>query len=142
MADLQLYIGESRPPRQTAESRPYPRPIPAMLHSLPIHVGGRMPSPRCNQESNDSHGDCTMLKTFAALGISAAIALAPLAAFAQTDTTAPAAGAAAAPAASDAMAPAKDSMKKAKKAKKTASKKAKKAGDAMMAPAAPAAPAQ
>ena len=31
-----------------------------------------------------------MLKTFAALGISAAIAFAPLAALAQTDTTAPA----------------------------------------------------
>ena len=56
-----------------------------------------------------------MLKTFAALGISAAIAFAPLAAFAQTDTTAPAAGAA-----SDAMAPAKDSMKaKTKKPRST-----------------------
>ena len=32
-----------------------------------------------------------MLKTFAAIGICAAIAFAPLAAFAQTDTTAPAA---------------------------------------------------
>ena len=50
-----------------------------------------------------------MLKTLTAIGISAAIVFAPLAAIAQTDTTAPAAGAA--PAASDAMAPAKDSMK-------------------------------
>ena len=48
-----------------------------------------------------------MLKTFAAIGICAAIAFAPLAALAQTDTTAPAAPGAA-PAASDAMAPAKD----------------------------------
>jgi len=50
-----------------------------------------------------------MLKTLTAIGISAAIVFAPLAAIAQTDTTAPAG---AAPAASDAMAPAKDSMKK------------------------------
>ena len=76
-----------------------------------------------------------MLKTFAALGISAAIAFAPLAAFAQTDTTAPAAGAA--PAASDAMAPAKDSMKAKAKKPKHMAKKAKKTGDTM-APAAPA----
>ena len=34
-----------------------------------------------------------MLKTLAAIGISAAIVFAPLAALAQTDTTAPAAGA-------------------------------------------------
>ena len=77
-----------------------------------------------------------MLKTFAALGISAAIAFAPLAAFAQTDTTAPAAPGAA-PAASDAMAPAKDSMKKAKKPKKHMAKKVKKA-TGNMTPAAPA----
>ena len=49
-----------------------------------------------------------MLKTLTAIGISAAIVFAPLAAIAQTD----AAPAGAAPAASDAMAPAKDSMKK------------------------------
>ena len=49
-----------------------------------------------------------MLKTLTAIGISAAIAFAPLAAIAQTDTTAPAAGA---PAATDTMAPAKDSTK-------------------------------
>jgi hypothetical protein len=74
-----------------------------------------------------------MLKTFAAIGISAAIAFAPLAALAQTDTTAPAG---AAPAATDNMAPAKDSMKKSGKkhmSKKSASKKMKD-----MAPAAPA----
>ena len=47
-----------------------------------------------------------MHKTLAAIGISAAIAFAPLAALAQTDTTAPAAGAA--PAATDSMAPAKE----------------------------------
>ena len=75
-----------------------------------------------------------MLKTLAAIGISAAIAFAPLAAFAQTDTTAPAAPGAA-PAATDAMAPAKKPMK----AKKHMAKKPK--TDAM-APAAPAAPAQ
>ena len=46
-----------------------------------------------------------MLKTLTAIGISAAIVFAPLAAIAQTDTTAPAAGAA--PAATDSMAPAK-----------------------------------
>ena len=49
-----------------------------------------------------------MLKTLTAIGISAAIVFAPLAAIAQTDTTAPAG---AAPAATDSMAPAKDSMK-------------------------------
>ena len=65
-----------------------------------------------------------MQKTLAAIGISAAIAFAPLAALAQTDTTAPAAGAA--PAATDNMAPAKDSMKKTKKHKKHMAKKAKK----------------
>ena len=75
-----------------------------------------------------------MLKTFAALGISAAIAFAPLAALAQTDTTAPAAPAAAT---DKMMAPAKDSMKKANKTKKHMTSKMKKpAGDAM--PAAPA----
>ena len=57
-----------------------------------------------------------MMKTLTAIGISAAIAFAPLAALAQTDTTAPAAGAA--PAATDNMAPAKDSMKKSAKHKK------------------------
>jgi hypothetical protein len=77
-----------------------------------------------------------MLKTLTAIGISAAIAFAPLAALAQTDTTAPAAGA---PAATDTMAPAKDAMKKPTKAKKHMAKKAKKGGDAM-APAAPANP--
>ena len=46
-----------------------------------------------------------MLKTLTAIGISAAIVFAPLAAIAQTDTTAPAG--AAAPAATDNMAPAK-----------------------------------
>ena len=45
-----------------------------------------------------------MLKTLTAIGISAAIVFAPLAAIAQTDTTAPAG---AAPAASDTMAPPK-----------------------------------
>ena len=76
-----------------------------------------------------------MLKTFAALGISAAILLAPLAAFAQTDATAPAAPAAAAT--DKMMAPAKDSMKKANKTKKHMTSKMKKpAGE--MAPAAPA----
>ncbi len=64
-----------------------------------------------------------MLKTLTAIGISAAIVFAPLAAIAQTD----AAPAGAAPAASDAAAPAADSMKKAKphhhaKPKKTATK--------------------
>ena len=67
-----------------------------------------MPSPANGQESNTME-NVKMLKTLTAIGISAAIAFAPLAALAQTDTTAPAAGAAAA---TDAMAPAKDSMKK------------------------------
>ena len=51
-----------------------------------------------------------MLKTLTAIGISAAIVFAPLAAIAQTDTTA-------APAATEKMAPAKDSMKKSAKHK-------------------------
>ena len=75
-----------------------------------------------------------MLKTLTAIGISAAIVFAPLAAFAQTD----AAPAGAAPAASDAMAPAKDTMMKKKHmAKKHMAKKMKKP----MEDAAPAAPA-
>ena len=74
-----------------------------------------------------------MLKTLAAIGISAAIGLAPLAALAQTDTTAPAA----APAASDTMS--KDAMKKPMKHKKHMSKKMKKPAEGTMAPAAPAA---
>ena len=49
-----------------------------------------MPRPANGQESNDTHGECKMKKTLAAIGISAAIAFAPLAALAQTDTTAPA----------------------------------------------------
>jgi hypothetical protein len=65
-----------------------------------------------------------MLKTLTAIGISAAIVFAPLAAIAQTDTAAPAAGAA--PAATDTMAPAGDSMKKTAKHKKHMAKKAKK----------------
>jgi predicted lipid-binding transport protein (Tim44 family) len=77
-----------------------------------------------------------MLKTLTAIGISAAIAFAPLAALAQTDTTAPAAGA---PAATDNMAPAKDSMTKSTKHKKHMAKKAKKPAEGTMAPAAPAA---
>jgi hypothetical protein len=68
-----------------------------------------------------------MLKTLTAIGISAAIVFAPLAAIAQTDTTAPAG---AAPAATDSMAPAKDSMKKSAKHKKHMTKMKKPAGDA------------
>jgi hypothetical protein len=75
-----------------------------------------------------------MLKTLTAIGISAAIAFAPLAALAQTDTTAPAG---AAPAAPDTMS--KDAMKKPMKAKKHMAKKAKKPAEGTMAPAAPAA---
>ena len=55
-----------------------------------------------------------MMRTLTAIGISAAIVFAPLAAIAQTD----AAPAGAAPAATDSMAPAKDSMKKSTKHKK------------------------
>jgi hypothetical protein len=76
-----------------------------------------------------------MMKTLTAIGISAAIVFAPLAAFAQTD----AAPAGAAPAASDAMAPAKDSMMKKKHmAKKHMAKKMKKPAADDAAPAAPA----
>ena len=79
-----------------------------------------------------------MLKTLTAIGISAAIVFAPLAAIAQTDTTAPAG---AAPAASDVAAPAADSMKKAPKkhmAKKHMAKKMKKPAADDATPAAPA----
>jgi|HubBroStandDraft_3_1064219.scaffolds.fasta_scaffold177908_1 hypothetical protein len=78
-----------------------------------------------------------MLKTLTAIGISAAIVFAPLAAVAQTD----AAPAGAAPAASDAAAPAADSMKKAPKkhmAKKHMAKKMKKPAADDATPAAPA----
>jgi hypothetical protein len=87
-----------------------------------------MPSPANGQESNTME-NVKMLKTLTAIGISAAIAFAPLAAIAQTDTTAPAAGA---PAATDSMAPAKDSMKshKAHKAHKSSAKMKKPADDA------------
>jgi hypothetical protein len=83
---------------------------------------------RNGQESNTME-NVKMLKTLTAIGISAAIAFAPLAAIAQTDTTAPAAGA---PAATDSMAPAKDSMKshKAHKAHKSSAKMKKPADDA------------
>jgi hypothetical protein len=79
-----------------------------------------------------------MMKTLTAIGISAAIVFAPLAAIAQTDATAPAG---AAPAASDTAAPAADSMKKSAKkhsAKKHMAKKAKKPAADDSAPAAPA----
>ena len=79
-----------------------------------------------------------MMKTLTAIGISAAIVFAPLAAIAQTDTTAPAGTA---PAASDTAAPAADSMKKAPKkhmAKKHMAKKAKKPAADDATPAAPA----
>jgi hypothetical protein len=87
-----------------------------------------MPSPANGQESNTME-NVKMLKTLTAIGISAAIAFAPLAAIAQTDTTAPAAGA---PAATDTMAPAKDSAMKPKHAKhkKSASKMKKPAEEA------------
>jgi len=96
-----------------------------------------MPSPANGQESNNME-KVKMLKTLTAIGISAAIALAPIAAIAQTDTTAPAG---AAPAASDTATPAPDAMKKSSKkhaAKKHMAKKAKKPAD----DAAPAAPAE
>src|SRR3984957_12563654 len=80
----------------------------------------------------EQHGECKMLKTLTAIGISAAIVFAPLAAIAQTDTTAPAAGAA--PAATDNMAPAKP----AKAHKKHMAKKAKKPAADDATPAAPA----
>jgi hypothetical protein len=78
-----------------------------------------------------------MMKTLTAIGISAAIVFAPLAAIAQTD----AAPAGAAPAASDTAAPAADSMKKAPKkhmAKKHMAKKMKKPAADDATPAAPA----
>lgn len=81
-----------------------------------------------------------MLKKAAAVALSAALVLSPLAAFAQTDTTAPAAGApAAAPMSGDNMAPAKPMKHKSHKAK--SHKKMKKSSKSM-APAAPAAPAE
>ncbi len=78
-----------------------------------------------------------MMKTLTAIGISAAIVFAPLAAIAQTD----AAPAGAAPAASDAAAPAANSMKKAPKkhmSKKHMAKKMKKPAADDATPAAPA----
>jgi hypothetical protein len=93
-----------------------------MQYSLQIHLGGRMPSPANGQESNKTE-TVKMMKTLTAIGISAAIVFAPLAAIAQNDTTAPAG---AAPAASDAMAPAKDSMKKSMKKHKKQMTKMKK----------------
>jgi hypothetical protein len=100
--------------RPSTASNPWRRPIPATQYSLQIHVEGRMPSPANGQESNNTE-TVKMRKTLTAIGISAAIALAPLAAIAQTDTTAPAAPAAGAPAATDSMAPAKPAKAKHKK---------------------------
>ncbi len=94
-----------------------------------------MPSPANGQEF-EQYGECRMMKTLTAIGISAAIVFAPLAAFAQTD-----AAPAGAPAASDTAAPAADAMKKPAKAKHKkhmAAKKAKKPAE----DAAPAAPAE
>jgi hypothetical protein len=122
--------------RPSTASNPWRRPIPATQYSLPIHLKGRIPSPANGQESNKTE-NVKMLKTLTAIGISVAIVFAPLAAIAQTDTTAPA-GAAAAPAATDNMAPAKDSMKKSAKHKKHMAKKMKKPAE----DAAPAAPAE
>jgi hypothetical protein len=122
--------------RPSTASNPWRRPIPATQYSLPIHLKGRIPSPANGQESNKTE-NVKMLKTLTAIGISAAIVFAPLAAIAQTDTTAPAG----APAASDTAAPAADSMKKSTKkhtAKKHMAKKAKKPAE----DAAPAAPAE
>ena len=80
-----------------------------------------------------------MMKTLTAIGISAAIVFAPLAAIAQTD----AAPAGAAPAASDTAAPATDAMKKPVKATHTAKKHtAKKVKTPAADDAAPAAPAE
>jgi hypothetical protein len=78
-----------------------------------------------------------MMKTLTAIGISAAIVFAPLAAFAQTDA-APAAGA---PAASDTAAPAADSMMKKPMKKHMAKKHMAKKMKKPMEDAAPAAPA-
>jgi hypothetical protein len=64
------------------------------------------------------NGDCTMLKKLAAIGVSAAIAFAPLAALAQSDQTAPGA----APTDQSAM-PAKPMKKKPMHKKKMSSKK-------------------
>jgi hypothetical protein len=75
-----------------------------------------------------------MFKKFAAFGLSAALVLSPLAAFAQADTTAPAAPAAGA---------APDTMAKPMKAKPHHMKKhPKKMKKPMAEPAAPAAPAE
>ena len=82
--------------------KPAAAPIPATQRSSPIHLKWRMPSPANGQKSNHTE-NVKMLKTLTAIGISAAIVFAPLAAIAQTDT--------AAPAATEKMAPAKDSMK-------------------------------
>jgi hypothetical protein len=79
------------------------------------------------------NGDHTMLKKLAAIGVSAAIAFAPLAALAQTDQPAPGA----APAATDQAAPAKPMKKKPMKKHMSSSKMKK----PMAAPAAAPAPA-
>jgi hypothetical protein len=96
-----------------------------------------MPSPANGQESNTME-NVKMLKTLTAIGISAAIVFAPLAAIAQTDA-APAAGA---PAAADTATPDAGSMKKAPKKhmakKKHMATKAKKPAADDAAPAAPA----
>jgi hypothetical protein len=102
------------------------------VHSQFIFAGASRAAQKQSQTTRS--GELMMQKTLAAIGISAAIALAPLAAFAQTDQAAPAA----APAATDTMAPAKDAMKKPKKAKKHMSNKMKKPSE----PAEPAAPAE
>jgi hypothetical protein len=79
-----------------------------------------------------------MFKKFAAFGLSAALVLSPLAAFAQADTTAPAAPAAGA--APDTMAKPMKAKPKHHHMKKHTSKKMKKPMAEPAAPAAPAAP--
>jgi hypothetical protein len=96
---------------------------------------GKAHSVPCNNDelNNSLWRKVPMLKKIAAFGLSAALVLSPLAAFAQADTTAPAAPGAAAPAPDAGTAKAKST----KHHKKHMSKKMKKpAADSTAAPAA------
>src|SRR5574337_829548 len=102
-----------------------------------IHVTKRIQRGAKNRRVEDSLWRTTMISKIAAFGLSAALALSPLAALAQTDQTAPAA-----PAASDQAAPAASPEKPAKAKHHRAKKKthhAKKMKKQEAAPAAPAA---
>src|SRR5271165_335078 len=112
----------------------------ATVHPQFIHGSATSPCEQPRADEPDTERGLSMLKKFAAIGLSAALALSPLAALAQTDqNAAPAAGAPAAAAPADASAKAPMKSHKAKSHKTKSHKAKKSAAPAAATPAAPAA---